>query len=157
MTGNIAKAYKKTNPAAISNMNKEAKCITKRLYLDDAVKQLNQWESFVTLKDHKENFQNNSKCRLLNAAKSKIGKTTSMNEWQNMQAVITWFKTIKNKRNGSFIKSVIVDFYPSILKDLLTKCINYAKSIATIEEKLITIVFHARKLLLLTKPVLGLK
>ena len=95
LTENITKSYKKTNTAAINNINKEAKCIAERLHLDDRVEQFNQREAFVTLKDHKENFQNNPKCRLLNPAKSEIGiiskhyiekinsnirKTTNMNQ-----------------------------------------------------------------------------
>ena len=102
--------------AAINNINKEAKCIAERLHLDDRVEQFNQREAFVTLKDHKENFQNNPKCRLLNnLAKSEIGiiskhyiekinikirKTTNMNQWKNTQVVITWFKCIENKRSS---------------------------------------------------------
>ena len=31
-------------------------------------------EAFISLKDHKENFQNNPKCRLINPAKSDSGK-----------------------------------------------------------------------------------
>ena len=69
----ITKSYKKTNTTAINNINKEAKFIAERLHLDDRVEQFNQREAFVTLKDHKENFQNNPKCRLLNSAKSEIG------------------------------------------------------------------------------------
>ena len=57
-----------------------------------------------------------------------------MNQWQNTQTVITWFKTIENKRSSSYIKIDIVDFYPYISKEQLTKSINYAKSITTIEE-----------------------
>ena len=109
------------------------------LHLDDRVEQFNQRESFVTLKDHKENFQNNPKCRLLNPAKSEIGiiskhyiekinsniiKTTNMNQWQNTQAVLTWFKSIENKRSSSFIEFDIADFYSSITKELLTKSIS---------------------------------
>ena len=95
--------------------------IAERLHLDGRVEQFNQCESFVTLKDHKENFQNNLKCRLLSPAKSEIGiiskhyiektnsnlrKTTNMNQWQNTQAVIIWFKSIENKRSSSNIERV---------------------------------------------------
>ena len=31
------------------------------------------YQSFITLKDHKENFENNLKCRLINPANSEIG------------------------------------------------------------------------------------
>ena len=98
MTDNITKSHKKTNTGAINNINKKAKCTAERLHLDDRIEQFNQRESFVTLKDHKENFQNNPKCRLLNPAEPEIGiiskhyiekinsnirKTTNMNQWQN--------------------------------------------------------------------------
>ena len=134
-----SKSYKETNTAAINKINKKAKYTAELLHLDDRVEQFNQRESFVTLKDHKENFQNNPKCRLLNPAKSEIGiiskhyiekinsniiKTTNMNQWQNTQAVLTWFKSIENKRSSSFIEFDIADFYSSITKELLTKSIS---------------------------------
>ena len=72
LTDNITKSYKKTNTAAINNTNKEAKRIAERLHLDDRVEKFNQREAFVTLKDHKENFLNNPKSRLLNPSKFEI-------------------------------------------------------------------------------------
>ena len=57
---------------------------------------------------------------------SNIRKITNMNQWQNTQTVITWFKSIENKESSSFITFDIVDFYPSITKELLTKSMNYA-------------------------------
>ena len=57
----------------------------------------------------------------------------------------------------SFIKFDIVNFYPSITKELLTKSVNYAKFITTIEEEVITTIVHAHKSLFLTKPVFELK
>ena len=100
----MTKSYKKTNTADMTNINKEAKCTAERLHLDDRVEEFNQPEAFVTLKDHKENFRNNPKCRLLNPAKSEIGiiskhyiekmnknirKTADMNQWQNTQTLST--------------------------------------------------------------------
>ena len=80
-----------------------------------------------------------------------------MNQWQNRQVVITWFKSIENKKSSSFIKFNIVEFYPSISKELLTKSIHYAKSITTLEEEVIKPVFHTRKSLLLEKTVFGFR
>jgi hypothetical protein len=68
-------------------------------------------DAFVTLKDHKENFETNPKCRLINPAKSELGKiskivlddintqirnATGLNQWKNSLSVIDWFKNIKN-------------------------------------------------------------
>ena len=69
-------------------------------------------DAFITLKDHKENFQSNPKCRLINPAKSELGKVskvihdsinnsirsaTNVNQWKNSLSVIEWFETIPNK------------------------------------------------------------
>ena len=120
----------------------------------------------MTLKDHKVNFQNDPKCRLINPAKSEIGiiskhylelinskirEKIQVNQWRNTKSVIEWFKAIKNKSKSSFIKFDIVEFYPSITKELLSKAIEYAQSVTTIEEKVIKTIYHARKSLLFDK------
>ena len=73
--------------------------------------------AFVTLKDHKENFASNPKCRLINPAKTEIGiiskkdleninkqitESTKLNLWRNMHSVIAWFKSIPNKNQTKF-------------------------------------------------------
>ena len=138
---NITESYKKANTNSIRSINKEAKTIAEDLKIDDRIEQFSQREAFITLKDHKENFQNNTKCRLINPAKSEIGKIskhyietinntirekTQVNQWRNTKLVIEWFKAIKNKSKCSFIKFDIVDFYPSIYEELLSKAIAYA-------------------------------
>ena len=50
-----------------------------------------------------------------------------------------------------------MDFYPSISKELLTKSINYAKSITLIEEEVITTIFHDRKSFLFDKTSVWVK
>ena len=61
-------------------------------------------EAFISLKDHKENFENNPKCRLINPAKSDSGKISKLildkvnthlrailnvNQWRNT-CVLVW-------------------------------------------------------------------
>ena len=70
---NISKTYKKSTVSAIKSVNTEAKAIAKDLNLDVRNEQYNQNRYFITLKDLKENFRNNTKCRLINPAKSDIG------------------------------------------------------------------------------------
>ena len=124
----LVKRTKTTTVSAINAINTEAKAIAKYLNLDERIEQYNQNQSFITLKDHKENFQNNPKCRLINPAKSEIGivskqyidqvnksirEKLNVNQWRNTQAVVTWFKNIKSKSSSSFIKFDIVNFYRS--------------------------------------------
>ena len=70
---NISKTYKKSTASAIKSVNTEAKAIAKDLNLDVRNEQFNQNPYFITLKDLKENFWNNPKCRLINPTKSDIG------------------------------------------------------------------------------------
>ena len=72
LTGNINKMYKKITLSAINAINLEAKAIAKNLNFDEKIQQCNQNQYFITLKDNKENFQNNPKCRLINPAKLEI-------------------------------------------------------------------------------------
>ena len=83
--------------------------------------------------------------------RSLYGERKYTHAYTNTQAVIPWFKSIENKRSSSFIKFDIVEFYPSITKELLTKSINYGKSITTIEGEVITTVFLTRMSLLFDK------
>ena len=67
---------------------------------------------FISLKDHKENFQNNPTVRLINPAKNELGKIRKVildrinknirenlqfNQWKNTSTVIDWFITIQEK------------------------------------------------------------
>ena len=120
-------------------------------------------EAFISLKDHKENFENNPKCRLINPAKSDSGKISKLildkvnthlrtifnvNQWRNTQNVIEWFGNIEQKSRHSFISFDIVDFYPSISENLLDQALSWASSLADISHEDISIIKHARKSLL---------
>ena len=122
--------------------------------------------AYITLKDHKENFRNNTKCRLINPSKSEVGlvsksylsnilasisKKTKVNQWRNTSTVIDWFKNLADKQKRKFIKFDIAEFYPSISEDLLNKSIDYAKSFTTIGENVINAIKLARKSLLFSK------
>ena len=115
--------------------------------------------SFITLKDHKENFINHLMTRLINPSKNEIGRISkildqintelvsklSINEWKNMISVIKWFKNINNKRLCKSLQFDITDFYQSIKETLLNEAIQLAKEHVPITKKDIETIFHARK------------
>ena len=85
--------------------------------------------AFITLKDHKANFKNNTKCRLINPSKSEIGlfskhylssiitvvtEKSDVNQWKNTSTAVKWFENLQNKQKRRFIKFDIADFYASI-------------------------------------------
>ena len=160
---NITKTYKKVAPDVTNPIDLEAKCIAKKLQLDDRVNATAKREAFITLKDHKPNFANNPTCRLINPAKSEIGKVskqildrinTSMvselglNQWKNTKAVLNWFNSIENKNDHSFIAFDVVEFYPSISIDLLNAALDFASRYHSITDDERHIILHAKKSLL---------
>jgi len=163
---NITKTYKKADARVTSGINKEAKGIATDLKLQERIEGFADRNAFITLKDHKENFRSNPKCRLINPAKSDIGKisksilqrvnsairsSSHVQQWKNTNEVISWFTNIKNKEKCKFMKFDIVEFYPSISEELLEKALKFAQSKTNLTDNEINIIWHARKSLLFEK------
>ena len=119
---NVTKAYKKSEHKQLSNINIEAKLTAENLNIDDRIEPMAEKECFITLKDHKPNFENKPTCRLINPAKTEIGqiskrildkinkeiiKATKINQWKNTSSVLNWYKEIPNKKKASFICFVL--------------------------------------------------
>ena len=151
----VTSKYKKTNTKIKDKTNKKGKEILKNkeaLHRHDINEESNY---FFTLKDHKENFQNNPTVRLINPAKNDIEKIHSslikqskVNQWKNTQNVIEWFMSIEEKRKYKFIVFDIKDFYPSIKETLPIKAINFSQKLVHITNEDKVIIKHARKSLL---------
>ena len=71
---NISKTYKKSDTKIFNTINKEAKKLAIRYDIAERIDRFPKSNAFITLKDQKENFQSNPKCRLISPAKSEIGK-----------------------------------------------------------------------------------
>ena len=159
---NITKTYKKTDKKRLRAINVDAKKVAKDLELEDEIEKMQESECYITVKDHKEDFPHKI-CRLINPSKSDIGKlskiildkinsdvlsSVQVNQWKNSQAVVEWFKNIRNKNNASFIVFDIEGFYPSISPKLFHKAINFVKTIRDIPDKDISIIMQFRRTLL---------
>ena len=120
-------------------------------------------ECFITLKDHKPNFENKLPTRLINPAKNEIGRiskaivqkananlrtTLQLQQWNNTNDVLNWFKNIRNKKLCKFMMFDIKEFYPSITEKLLKDAISFAKKHVPISNNDMKIIKHARKSLL---------
>ena len=114
ITENVTKTYMKSNNNVVKEINERAAGIARDLKLDDRVEVLAEKEAFVTLKDHKPEFQNHPTCRLINPTKSEIGiiskhiledinkaiiNTTQINQWKNTSCVLKWFNNLENKKS----------------------------------------------------------
>ena len=71
---NVNKEYKLQTSRNIRRINIAHKAIVNKLDLEDRVFKTVERDSFITLKDHKPDFLNKPKCRLLNPAKPEVGR-----------------------------------------------------------------------------------
>ena len=128
--------------------------------------------AFITLKDHRANFKNNTKCRLINPSKIEVGLVSKhyinsiisvvaeksvVIQWRNTSTPIKWFENLQNKKKRRFIKFNVADFYASITEHILERSIEYAKSFATIEHKALKAILLARKSVLFREDEMWMK
>ena len=73
LNDNVTKTYKKAPPKLECAINLEAKYIANSYGIDKRAECLANTPAFITLKDHKDNFQQKLPCRLINPCKSNIG------------------------------------------------------------------------------------
>ena len=78
LTENITKTYKQSNNNVYNRINLEPKHIARRLEIADRVKCMARRPAYITLKDHKENLNMNTECRLKNPAKSELEKVAKI-------------------------------------------------------------------------------
>ena len=129
----------------------------------DRVGKIGCQECFITIKDHKSNFPSKVDYRLINPARSQIGKIakdilqriisevkvkTGLNQWNSSNEAIEWFKTIDNNANTTFFQFDIDNFYPSITYELFLKAIEWAKKFTYIADSSVDIILHASKSIL---------
>ena len=151
----ITSTYKNAN----NNIKKQVNITGKNLMRDkEVIKRMatnKEGNSFITIKHHKENFDHHPTVRLINPAKTELGRIRKLildkinkkisqkfelNQWKNTDVVIGWFKQIKNKNLYKFAAFDIKEFYPSITECLLKNAINFAEQ----HTKDKAIIFHAR-------------
>ena len=73
LNDNITTTYTKQSILAKSTIDAEAKTIAEKHLIADRAEVFAVRDTYITLKDHKDNFVNNPKCRLINPAKGEMG------------------------------------------------------------------------------------
>lgn len=163
LQNNITKNYKTAEPQTYIDINREAQGVAQDLELSDRIECMAKRGAYITLKDHKNNFGKALPCRLINPAKTEIGiisksildnilsaiqRRLDLNMWKSTNAVTNWFRSIPEKQRCTFVSFDIVDFYPSISKELLERALDFASQYATISDRDRQIIMHARKSML---------
>ena len=126
---------------------------TSHLQIVDRFGEIEEKCAYILFKDH--NFQDRKWVRLINPTKTKLGllsndlipRITSKflscpkyNLWKNSLDTIDWFKNIKNKKRSTFIHFDIIEFYPSITRELFLKSLNHTREYMDITDEEIEII-----------------
>ena len=74
----LVKHYRKAPPDLEKELNSETKMLAHRLGIVDRVEKYNTKNCFIMIKDHKSDFKTNPECRLINPAKTQIGKVSKI-------------------------------------------------------------------------------
>ena len=159
----VTSKYKKASTKIKENVEKSSVKLVKKAGVLERMSKNGSNQCFITLKDHKENFQNNPQTRLINPAKNEVGRLSKVildrinkelkeklrvNQWKSNKDVIKWFLAIKNKNAHTFTVFDIKDFYPSIKESLLVEAIEFAKLHVEVKAEDLKTILHARKSLL---------
>ena len=104
----ITKTYRKTEVIKTS-IDRETRMLSKPLKLDNKMKCYAERHVFMTLKNHKEDFKQNTKCTLINLEKGEIGRVSKvyleqiikdvsnipkLHQLRNISIVIKWSQII---------------------------------------------------------------
>ena len=159
----ITTAYKKASDNIHNKITTDGKKFMKDKDISNRMLTNGKNECLITLKDHKPNFKNNLKARLINPANNRIGQISKnilnkinhqlrdslkINQWKDASEVIEWFPKIPDENRYKFTIFDIKDFYLSISEKLLTNALNFAKEITDISREDMQIMYHSRKTLL---------
>ena len=163
MRDNVTSIYKIADNEVEEQINNKAQAITDELSISDRVDTMPRKNAYITVKDHKKEFPNNIKCRLINPTKPNIGRISKqfldeinqtiksqleLNQFKNTNETIEWYNTFENKTRLEFIQFDIVDFYPSVSEKLLEDALKFASQYTTITPIQIQTIKQARESIL---------
>ena len=163
MRDNVTANYTKADDEVERRINVEARELTEKLEISDRVEKITHKNAYITLKDHKPDFGTRTKCRLINPTKSNMGKIskqmieqinseiiqkTNLRQLKNTESAIKWFEGTKGKTRLQFIQIDIVDYYPSVSRELFDKALQFAKNFVNVDEQTVKIILNARKSIL---------
>ena len=159
----VHKDFKKARDGEEEMITKEAGKVATGLEIADRVFKTEMKPAKISLKDHKEDFMNNPRTRLINPTKSNLGKVskwkmdklnsqvrskTRLQQWLNTDATLAWFRALPDKQDLSFVVCDIVDYYPSITADLLNQALDWASRFVDISADDRALYHHTKNSLL---------
>ena len=160
LRNNVTQKYKVDDNNTEQLINKDILETTPKLKISGRVSKIAQKQCYILLKDTKEDFLNKKQARVINPAKSELGRVSKVflqniveelktklgvNLWSCTTEAIKWFEGINSKKDCTFIQFDIVDFYPSISSAIFEKALDFARNTIHIDESQLDVIRKCRK------------
>ena len=141
--------YRKVDVGVADQIDREAASLAHDFKLEDRIEGMALQESFLTIKDHKEDFPGKLSFRLIDPAESNVGRisksvldrvdskvreSTGLQQWRSTKDALNWFQQLEGKDNLLWLKFDIEAFYPSINKELLKRTLDFLREFDYISE-----------------------
>ena len=126
----------------------------------DRLGKIEEKSAYILFKDHKRNFLDKKQAILINPTKTELGfiskdliqritsRLLSNHEyklWKNSMDTIDGFKNIRDKKRSTFVQFDIIEFHPSITRELILRRLNHAREYTDIMQEEIEIIQACRK------------
>ena len=159
----ITDNHKLDHNKTTAQINSDTAKFANKLRIKDSLGKLKEKCAYILFKDHKKNFQSKKLTSLVNPAKIELGlvskdliqnitsrilSNSRYDLWRNSLDTIDWLVNIKNKNSITFIQLDIIDFYPSITRELLLKSKNHTCEYTDICDEEIEILTACKKSIL---------
>ena len=123
MHDNLTQDYKLDNSNKLAEINEDTKKHARSLQIVDRMERHSESNAFLTIKDHKPEFPNTIKCRIINPASNNLGKVSkrvldkintkcraasSVSQWRSPEDVLNWFSQVhsnnRTKKKSQFLQ-----------------------------------------------------
>ena len=164
LNNTITKDYKLDKDDNLQKINREICNQARSLKIEDRIECHSEAPAFISVKDHKEGFQNNPKCRLINPSSNQLGKASKLiledvikkvkkksgvSQWISTQQLLSWFQKRHEgnptPKKAALIQFDIAEFYPSITEELMDRALENAKSQTDILPEHVEVIKACRK------------
>ena len=151
----------KTKPTKASRTIKKGKEIVQKMF-DNIIHMMNlnaESNCFITIEDHKENFLNHPKARLINPWRNELGTISKAildsisylkypkpaNGKTRFRSAVKWFLSLKDKHPMNSLCWISKISTQDLSQDMFNKTLNVANKYINILKCDINVIHHSRK------------
>ena len=156
----LSQNHKIDHSDTVTQINRDTVKFAQKMDMIYRLGKVEEKSAYILFNDHKRNFLDKKQARLINPTKTEPGfiskdliqwitsrllSSNKYNLWKNSMDTIDWFRKIRDKKRSTFVQLDIIEFYPSIARELQVRSLNHAREYTDITEEEVEIILSRRK------------